>query len=494
MIDEVYTVAKANRFIEKHKNRVQPQYREQYHFMAPLGWINDPNGFVYFRGEYHLFYQYYPYDSQWGPMHWGHAKSVDLLHWDHLPVALAPDQWYDKEGCFSGSAIEKDGKLYLMYTGHRIEKELVFQTQCIAVSEDGINFVKLESNPVIDDRLLKGEGIPHDFRDPKVIKHGETFFAIIATKTIDNRGEIVMFQSENLIDWQFYSVLLEGLDGQGIMWECPDLFHLDGKDVLIMSPIQIEKQQFQYYNISSTMACIGRVDWEKGVFRVETSKEIDFGLDFYAPQTLEDSKKQRIMIAWMQMWGRTIPPHELGHGWAGTMTLPRELHVKDGQLIQKPVSLIYGDIEYQYGFENIEVSNYMVIFKKVVHDNTYMHLVADLSESQSFTMEFAKNTKEAIICHYEVEGNLFSISREKVGHEIIGDEKPSLNKRTVEAPLVSNQLILEIFRDTSSLEFFINGVESMTLNFYEIEKGNDLSFNAVGKATIQSFEIGEVKA
>lgn len=131
---------KANEFIEKNAQTVNQEYRNKFHLMAPIGWMNDPNGFVYYQEEYHLFYQYYPYDSIWGPMHWGHAKSKDLIHWEHLPVALAPGESYDKEGCFSGSAIEKDGKLYLIYTGHNVVEGQVRQVQCLAVSEDGIHF------------------------------------------------------------------------------------------------------------------------------------------------------------------------------------------------------------------------------------------------------------------------------------------------------------------------------------------------------------------
>ncbi|EAC9468344.1 glycoside hydrolase family 32 protein, partial [Listeria monocytogenes] len=117
LVEETAILDKANRFIEMMRGKVNPQYRQNYHFSAPIGWINDPNGFIYYKGHYHLFYQYYPYDSRWGPMHWGHARSSDLVHWEDLPVALAPDQPYDSGGCFSGSAIERDGKLYLFYTG-----------------------------------------------------------------------------------------------------------------------------------------------------------------------------------------------------------------------------------------------------------------------------------------------------------------------------------------------------------------------------------------
>jgi beta-fructofuranosidase len=137
-----------------------------------------------------------------------------------------------------------------MYTGHVVEDDVVTQTQCIAVSDDGINFEKLASNPVIGAELLGDEGSIHDFRDPKVFQHEGTYYSVVATKTNDNRGKIVLFSSEDLNEWSFFSVLLEGTKEQGIMWECPDFFTLDGKDVLIMSPIQIKRQGHEYHNIN----------------------------------------------------------------------------------------------------------------------------------------------------------------------------------------------------------------------------------------------------
>ena len=149
MSGKKYTVEDANLFIEKNKHLVNTQYKPEEHFTAEIGWSNDPNGVVYFRGEYHLFYQFYPYDSAWGPMHWGHAKSKDLIHWEHLPVALAPDQDYDRSGCFSGSAIVKDDRLWIMYTGHIDEEGSIRQLQNIAYSDDGIHFTKISENPVL---------------------------------------------------------------------------------------------------------------------------------------------------------------------------------------------------------------------------------------------------------------------------------------------------------------------------------------------------------
>ena len=162
---------KANQYIDENREKVNQLYRGAFHLLPPIGWMNDPNGFVYFRGEYHLFYQFYPYDSVWGPMHWGHAKSKDLLHWEELPVALAPSESYDKDGCFSGSAIVKDDKLYLLYTGHVDDEEKREETQCLAVSTDGITFEKLPTNPVIHAQHIEGIADIADFRDPKVFEY-----------------------------------------------------------------------------------------------------------------------------------------------------------------------------------------------------------------------------------------------------------------------------------------------------------------------------------
>lgn len=264
LIEQAYSLDRAREYISKKRKSVNETFRNNFHLMPPVGWMNDPNGFVYYDGEYHLFYQFYPYDSKWGPMHWGHSKTKDFIHWEELPTALAPDETYDKDGCFSGSAIEKDGKLYLMYTGHVVENGKVTQTQCVAVSEDGVHFTKHKANPVIGKNEIGEYGLIQDFRDPKVIEKDGVYYSVVASKTADERGLILLYKSSDLIDWTFYSVLLEGKPEQGVMWECPDLFYLDGKDVLIMSPIQMTPQGIEYHNTSSTAVFIGEMDWEKG--------------------------------------------------------------------------------------------------------------------------------------------------------------------------------------------------------------------------------------
>lgn len=485
-------IEKVNQYIAENQKNVDSKYRHHYHVMAPIGWINDPNGFVFYQGEYHLFYQYHPYSSDWGPMHWGHSKSKDLVHWEDLPVALMPDQAYDKDGCFSGSAIEKDGKLYLMYTGHVINDDVVFQTQCMAVSEDGIHFEKFENNPVISAKQVESYGSIHDFRDPKIFQHDDLYYSVIATKSSENRGRILLFSSIDLMSWQFVSILLEGDESQGIMWECPDLFHLDGKDVLIMSPIQIQKQGFEYHNISSTVAFIGQMDWQTGKLLVENYHEIDFGMDFYAPQTLEDEQGRRIMIAWMQMWDRTRPTHDLGHQWSGAMTLPRELAIRDNFLVQSPPHFIYDNIKIQAQYQNIPLKAEPVVFSDLIDDATYLKIVVDLRSAQQLEIRYAQHLESALILQYNVDSQCFTFSRANFGHLISGNEPELLVERSAEVLLKNQILEIELFRDTSSIELFINGQVTMSNTFYEHEKGKDLIFSVEGEANILELISGNI--
>lgn len=490
--ETIELIKKANEYISDGKANVNQEYRNNYHVMAPVGWINDPNGFVYYKGEYHLFYQHYPYDTVWGPMHWGHVKSKDLVHWEHMPVALAPTEEYELDGCFSGSAIEKDGKLYLMYTGHYERAGTKREVQCIAYSEDGIYFQKYKGNPVISENEIKGSASIEDFRDPKVFKKGDLYYSVVASKTKDERGRILLFSSKDLFNWSFKSVLLEGNKEQGIMWECPDLFNIDDKDVLIMSPIEIQKNKYEFYNINSTAVFIGNVDWQTGKFKVENYHEIDYGLDFYAPQTCIDEKNRRIMVAWMQMWKRNMPTNDLKHGWAGSMTLPRELHVKNNRLVQSPIYDIYELIKIDTAFQEKNIQDDTLKFENICDENSYFKLKLDVEKTDDFQIRFAKSENEFILISYDVKEEVFTVNREKSGHKITGVEKPQLFERSLSVIPNNNLLILEIFRDTSSLELFINKQFTVTDTFFPIEKGKDLEITAKGKLIVKLLEKGNV--
>lgn len=306
-----------------------------FHLTGGVGWINDPNGFAPYKGEYHLFFQYYPYDTQWGPMHWGHAKTTDFIRWEFLPAALAPDAQYDKDGCFSGGAVEMpDGRHLLLYTGVEVRPEGEFQTQCVAIG-DGMNYEKYEGNPVITAAHIPEGSSTRDFRDPKIWLENGRYYAVTVNRGKDGSGDVLLYESEDGLRWQRTSTLYSCGYRYGSMWECPDFFHLGGKDVLIHSVMEMRAKSPEYHNGNCKMYHIGYTDEEKH-FHAETSHAIENGIDFYAPQTLEALDGRRVMIGWMQAWEgakQKIP----GMDFMGQMTVPRELTIRDGRILQWPV-------------------------------------------------------------------------------------------------------------------------------------------------------------
>ncbi len=441
---KAYTLEAANAYIVENLNRINPQFKPNIHFSAPIGWINDPNGFVYFRGEYHLFYQYYPYGSFWGPMHWGHAKTKDFVSWEHLPVALAPDKPYDKDGCFSGSALVKDDTLWLMYTGHIVHEDgRVTQVQNIAYSTDGIHFEKIEENPVATGDILPPDLIAADFRDPKLFEKDGHYYAVVAAKHKDERGTVVLLGSDDLRNWHFESIFLKGEAHQGFMWECPDFFEVDGQAYILVSPMRYQETDHDFRNLNSSVLIAGRVDWEKKEFLQESVSELDHGHDFYAPQSLLDDKGQRIVIAWMHNWGRTVVPHELGHGWACNMTLPRILHVDGHQLRQEvPQEVLDSLPRIQLGDE-VASTGYLEL---EVKDN----LVLRLGDEDDY-VEFG------------YQDGLVFIDRSHQKMDISGEEAWAISRRSVKIEAQQLQVIF----DKNSLEIFVNkGQESLTSAIY----------------------------
>ena len=200
---------KARRYEETFEKKIKEEKRPAFHLTPRVGWLNDPNGFSFHDGKYHLFYQYYPYDSHWGPMHWGHAMSDDLLHWQYLPAAMAPDETYDRDGCFSGSAIAlPDGRQLLMYTGVVRETRedgsvCERQRQCIATG-NGVDYEKYAGNPVLTEKDLPEGNSRIDFRDPKIWREDDgNYYAAVGNRPADGSGQILLFESPDGFEWKF---------------------------------------------------------------------------------------------------------------------------------------------------------------------------------------------------------------------------------------------------------------------------------------------------
>ena len=446
----------------------------QYHIAAPSGWINDPNGFCVFDGEYHVFYQHYPYDVKWGPMHWGHVASKDLVHWNRLPVAIAPDKLYDASGgCFSGSALEHDGKLYLMYTGHvdlpiptrdganRIE------TQNIAVSDDGISFSKVAENPVLFVPADEGDISINDFRDPKIWAHDGKFYAVVGSRNkAETVGQVLLFESDNLIDWQFKSIAARSEGNQGDMWECPNFAVVDGRDVLILSPMNIKPEGKKFLNLQQSGYMLGELNYDTGIFTHGEFDMLDAGFDFYAPQVTETPDGRTIMIGWLDMWGTPMP--EQSDGWAGQMSVPRELHLRDGKIVSTPVrelELLRGD---KVSYDNLS----LVKATKLdgVRGNVGELLATvDLSRSENFSIELRSSGSEKTVLTFDKASRILKLNRDKSGKALTGEREVKL--------VPADELNLRIFLDRSSLEIFVNDGEAVfSTRLYPKENSVDIVF------------------
>ena len=311
-------------------------YRQQFHLQPPVGWLNDPNGLCVYGGQYHAFFQYGPFDVTGGVKHWGHAVSKDLLHWEPLPVMLYPDEPFDCHGVYSGSALIEGTEMYLYYTGnvkHPGDYDYIKQGRghnvCLAVSHDGKTVASKQC-------LLYNKDYPAGLtchvRDPKVFAYEGKYYMVLGARTLEDKGEVLVLESIDKLHWTHINTLTTP-EPFGYMWECPDLFCLDGQWYLAVSP-----QGIQCQNIYGCGYFAVYGDWRAHCTLGEFH-EADFGFDYYAPQSFVDENGRRIQIGWMGM-----PDADYGnaptvaHGWQHCFTVPRLLTKgPGGTLLQTPV-------------------------------------------------------------------------------------------------------------------------------------------------------------
>lgn len=445
----------ARAYEQVHRKEIPENQRPVFHMSAPVGWMNDPNGFSMFQGICHLFFQYHPYDTSWGPMHWGHYTTNDFIKWELKPCALAPDTDYDKDGCFSGSGVEWDGKHLLMYTGVRESEEAdgthcVRQTQCIAVG-DGENYTKCEKNPVITADLLPDGSSEIDFRDPKLWKDENGFWSLIGSKDVDGSGQLALFFSKDTIVWEFVKVLDYCRHEYGEMWECPDFFSLEQKQVLIISPQFMEADGKEFHSGNSTVYFIG--EYEPGIHSWSRGKPhlMDFGLDFYAAQTMETEDGRRIMIAWLQNWDNRLKPDS--YAWSGMMTIPRELSIKDGRLIQYPVRELIGYRRNGVCYENYEIKHRQREIEVPGIKGRVVDLMIHLKKGEytEFSIAVAADRKHRTVLSYNREKGIVSVDR-----TLAGMKKDFITVRSMRVNERNGELKMRILIDRNSVELFVN--------------------------------------
>lgn len=424
-------------------------HRPQYHFSPPKNWMNDPNGMVYFNGEYHLFYQYYPDGNTWGPMHWGHALSTDMVHWQHLPIALYPDSL---GYIFSGSAVVdwkntsglgNNGQppMVAIYTYHSMAGEkagtIDFQNQGMAYSLDkGRTWTKYKGNPIV-----KNPGIK-DFRDPKVIWHEASQSWVMALAV---KNKVSLYTSPNLINWTKSSDFNPVWAAYGGVWECPDFFPMktqDGKEKWVLL---VSINPGAPNGGSGTQYFVGQFDGKTFQPDMQQIKWLEYGADNYAGVTWSDIPKtdgRRLFMGWMSNWqyAQKVPTE----AWRSAMTLPRALALQasDSQytLLSTPVKEL----------EPLRKTSTQVNAAKTP-------LGSDLQE-----IELTTANKDFQLVFSNVHGE--KIVLEKKGDQIIFDRSESGNiafdtafaKRHYAPTKGLDIKNLRIFIDRSSIEFFFN--------------------------------------
>ena len=475
-------------------------FRPQFHFSPEKKWMNDPNGMVFYKGVYHLFYQYYPEDIVWGPMHWGHATSTDLVHWKHRKIALFPD----KLGfIFSGSAVIDinntsglgtlgNPPMVAIFTYHNMEIEkaggINAQSQGLAYSlDEGDTWKKYEGNPIIENKDLK------DFRDPKVFWNAETKIWNLVLVAGD---QAQFYTSENLIHWKKESDFGKEIGAHGGVWECPDLFKIKVKNskkekwVLLISINPGAPN-----GGSGTQYFVGDFDGKRFKTNQKEPKWIDYGTDNYAGVTYTDApENKRIFIGWMSNWNyaRTTPTKH----WRSAMTLPRELSLVE---IRNNFVLKSSVIEQIKKQSIPKFSKEQIVLKpnqKVAVDYEILNQseIQFKAKSKNLKLVFSNVVNDSLVIDYDAKNKTFSIDRRHSG--IVNFEESFANKihKTEVKNLVSETISFRIFLDWSSIEVFLEeGIYTFTEQIFPTQPYTKLCIQSDESQIISNLEINKIK-
>jgi fructan beta-fructosidase len=470
-------------------------HRPQFHFTPPSGWMNDPNGMVYHNGEYHLFYQHNPDSTVWGPMHWGHAVSKDMIHWEHLPIALYPDSLGT---IFSGSAVvdvqntsglgtKENPAMVAIFTHHNAKAERLgrtdYQTQSIAFSsDDGRTWTKYKNNPVLGNPGIR------DFRDPKVMwyEEGQKWIMTLAVK-----DHIRFYSSGNLIDWKFESDFGADAGAHGGVWECPDLFKLPvkgtGEDrwVLIVNinpgaPNGGSGGQYFIGNfngnkfeldpgfeasLKATPEIAASVNGQEGIW-------LDHGRDNYAGVTwanIPQADGRRLFMGWMSNWdyANVVPTQS----WRSAMTIARVLELEKTstgiRLISNPVKELQNLYKRNYVIEEQPVSGVLDISENAPFTTPTFDLqleVERLEHNGEFAVELSNHKNQKVEVGYDATRNQYYIDRRHAGDSAFSGNFAGIQYAPRQTSDRSFPLRLVV--DVSSIEFFADGAKTVMTSIF----------------------------
>lgn len=371
----------------------------------------------------------------------------------------------------------------LIYTGH-LEGREPKEVQAIATSTDGIHFTKHAANPVING---SPKGLSNEFRDPKVWRHGELWYMVVGT-AVDNLGAVALYKSSNLTDWEYVGIAAKSDGTQGDMWECPDLFPLGDKYVLVTSPMNMEN--------GKSMVMVGSMDYEKGIFIPESQREIDYGIDFYAAQTFEDEKGRRILIAWMDFPFTEFPSKS--DKWSGAMTIPRELTLdKDDYVRSQPIQELTALRDNHTHHDKLVLSTDEM--RPLHNDNTFPHsyelkckwvLAGNNNHGKvGLCLRQSKDGSEQTTVFYDLAANEVTVDTTQAGEL----SYQAVNKASLLNN--SNEITFHIFVDTCSVEVFVNdGEATLSTRIYPDSASNSIALYTEGiEAAAEYIDIWTLK-
>jgi fructan beta-fructosidase len=472
-------------------------YRPQIHFTPPEHWMNDPNGLVYYKGTYHLFYQYFPGGTVWGPMHWGHATSTDLIHWKHQPIALYPDSL---GYIFSGSAVVdskntsglgKNGivPLVAIFTHHdpKGEKDgkVNFQNQSLAFSlDEGKTWTKYANNPV-----LKNPGIK-DFRDPKVSWNEVANKWIMTLAVLDH---INFYSSPDLKNWTKESEFGKDLGAHGGVWECPDLFSLDwqGKTIWVLI---VNLNPGGPNEGSATQYFVGNFDGRQFIPFDKQTRWLDYGPDEYAGVTYSNTGNRKIFLGWMSNWlyGQQVPTEK----WRSAMTIPRELSLRKtskGYLVaSKPITELSKLAQNEFKLHNV-AANHLNLTSKAGKLKGPAHLKMAGDKIEDFSIILSNSLGQKLIIGFDKTGNKYFIDRRYSGK--VDFAKGFAARHTAPRLAAETKFDFTLVIDDASVELFAdNGFTVMTEIFFPDENFSDIVIESTKNLQIKDLQLTTLRS
>ena len=445
---------------QKRKINICDEFSLDYHLMPNGGWLNDPNGLCQFNGIYHIYHQYSPFNAKKPEnISWGHYTTKDFINYKLEEPFIFPDTKFDQDGAYSGSCFIKENKMFFYYTGNVKYKDQEYDyinhgrehNTILIESNDGYNYEK-------KDVLLTNDDYPQEMtkhvRDPKIFFKNNKYYMILGARDKNDCGCVLVYESRDLKNFKYYNTIYSK-EKFGYMWECPDLIELNQELFLICCPQGVKQDGDKYQNVYQNGYFKLKYDFINNKYEVFNFYELDYGFDFYAPQTFCDELKRTILIGWMGIPDADYINPTFENGWQHCLTIPREIINKDGFLYQKPID------ELKKLRKN----------KILINDNNLKKI-----NNNKFKLQL----REDVFLEYE--NNILKL--------VMGESCYGRKERFIYLDSLDN---LQIFSDKSSLEIFINdGIKTMTSRTYAKIKENDLNIESDNLIEIEYYELNQI--